>query len=47
MLTEPPEKIFLLFEQPKTVWFELAYIESSQRFLGFRCNAFEEDPNRN
>ena len=44
MLTEPPEEIFLRFERPKTVWFELAYIKSRRRFLGFRCNAFEKDP---
>jgi hypothetical protein len=44
MFTQSPEEIFLRFERPKTVWFELAYVESYQRFLGFRCNAFEQDP---
>jgi hypothetical protein len=27
MPTELPEEIFLRFERPKTVWFELAYVE--------------------
>jgi hypothetical protein len=27
LLTELPEEIFLRFERPKTVWFELAYVE--------------------
>jgi hypothetical protein len=44
MLSESPEEIFLRFERSKTVWFELAYVESCRRFLGFRGNAFEEDP---
>jgi len=44
MLTEPPEEIFLRFTATKDRWFELAYIKSRRRFLGFRCNAFEEDP---
>jgi hypothetical protein len=44
LLTEPPEEIFLRFERPKSVWFELAYVKSCRRFLGFRCNAFEENP---
>jgi hypothetical protein len=44
LLTEPPEEILLRFERPKTVWFEPAYTKSCRRFLGFRCNAFEEDP---
>jgi hypothetical protein len=44
MLTESPEEIFLRFERPKTAWFELAYVESCRPFLGFRCNAFEENP---
>jgi hypothetical protein len=44
MLTESPEEIFLRFERPKTVWFELAYVKSSKRFRAFRCNAFEQDP---
>ena len=44
MLTESPEEIFLRFERPKSVWFELAYVKSCQQFLGFRCNAFDEDP---
>jgi hypothetical protein len=44
MLTESPEEIFLRFERPQTVWFDLAYAKSSQRFLAFRCNAFEQDP---
>ena len=44
MLTESPEEIFLRFERPKTVWFELAYVKSCRRYLCFRCNAFEQDP---
>jgi hypothetical protein len=44
MLTESPEEIFLRFERPKTVWSDLAYAKSSQRFLAFLCNAFEQDP---
>jgi hypothetical protein len=44
MLTLSPEEIFVRFERLKTVWFELDYVESYRRFLGFRCKAFEENP---
>jgi hypothetical protein len=44
VLTESPEEIFLRFERPKTVWFDLIYAKSCNRFLAFRCNAFEHDP---
>jgi hypothetical protein len=34
MLTDPPEEIFLRFERPKTVWFELTS-NLADDFLGF------------
>jgi hypothetical protein len=44
MLTESPEEIFLRFERPKCVWFDLVYVKSCRRYLAFRCNAFKQDP---
>jgi hypothetical protein len=43
-LEETKDEVFYRFERAKRFWFELAYVKARKRFLAFRCNVFDEDP---